>query len=278
MKKNRGIWIVIGCILVMGILITYATFTYVKHKESMTDPYPASGFTNHEIKEDVSQNDKIAETLPEEEAHSQVSEELEDPGEETTVEEETTDSSASNSDDGPQSEPEIHSNQSDMNPDESKILKSQTETMPEVSISPVSPDAKAKMYLDSKPLEGVNHYQKNLMDLDSKIRKMWDESADSNTYSMKAMAEKELKSWTREMDIIYGAISRNLGEEEEKELEESQQDWTKSRDKKAEEAAQKYSGGTLESLEYTATLSAETRARAYELIQEYSGVLMEKTN
>ncbi|WP_124066498.1 lysozyme inhibitor LprI family protein [Clostridium sp. E02] len=278
MKKNRGIWIVIGCILVIGILVTYATFTYVKQKESMTDPYQVSGFINHEIKEEVSQEEKILETPPEKVVDSKSSEDLEDPEEDSFEEEDIPVPSPIDSDDEPQSEPMMRSSQSKKGPDESKIFKSQENDMPEVSVSPVSPDTKAKLFSDSKPIEESNYYEKNLMDLDSKIKKMWDESGDSNTYSMKAMAEKELKAWTREMDIIYGSVYENLEEEDKKNLEESQQAWTKIRDKKAEEAAQRYSGGTLEGLEYTATLSAETRARAYALIREYGEILTKKAN
>lgn len=278
MKKNRGIWIVIGCILVIGILVTYVTFTYVKRKESMTDPYPVPGFTNQEIIEEASQEDKIPEAPHEKTVDSQSSKDLEEPEEESGVEEDMKEPSEYELEDEPQSEPVMHSSQSKRGPADSEVLKSQENDTPEVSVSPVSPDTKAKLFLDSKPIEESNYYEKNLMDLDSKIKKMWDESADSNTYSMKAMAEKELKAWTREMDIIYEAISENLKGEDKEHLEESQQAWTKNRDQKAEEAAQRYSGGTLEGLEYTATLSAETRTRAYALIHEYDEIITKKAD
>ena len=37
--------------------------------------------------------------------------------------------------------------------------------------------------------------------------------------------------------------------------------------------AAKYGGGTMESLEYTASLSASTRSRAYELLDSYGDYL-----
>ena len=49
MNKNRGIWIVIGSILVIGILITLATSSFVKSKENDTDPLGITGLSNSEI-------------------------------------------------------------------------------------------------------------------------------------------------------------------------------------------------------------------------------------
>lgn len=90
---------------------------------------------------------------------------------------------------------------------------------------------------------------------------------------MKALVEKELKLWDREQNAIYAAITQELNDEDRKALETSQQEWIKSRDTKAEDAAKKYSGGSLEELEYTASLTESTRARAYDLVAEYMNVL-----
>ena len=68
---------------------------------------------------------------------------------------------------------------------------------------------------------------------------MRSESSDSTTYSMKTLAEKELRLWNIEMNTIYADIIDGLDEEARSKLEGEQQTWTKSRDTKAEEAARK---------------------------------------
>jgi len=45
MNRNRGIWIVIGSILVIGILVTFATFSFVKSKDSTTNSSVVSGYS-----------------------------------------------------------------------------------------------------------------------------------------------------------------------------------------------------------------------------------------
>lgn len=116
-------------------------------------------------------------------------------------------------------------------------------------------------------------YEEHLAEIDSQIQKMRAEASDSSTYSMKNLAEKELQMWNLEMNSLYGTILKALGTDEAAELEKSQQAWLKSRDTKAEDTARKYSGGSLEGVEYTASLAESTRQRAYDLVDEYIDVL-----
>lgn len=147
------------------------------------------------------------------------------------------------------------------------------ESVQETVMSPKAPDTKYKFSNAPAPSEGAAYYQKHLENLDEQIKKIREESGDSNTYSMKALADKELKLWNLEQNTIYETIAQKLSDEDKKSLEASQQTWIKNRDAKAEEAAKKYSGGTLEGLEYTASLAESTRSRAYDLVKEYMDVL-----
>ena len=47
------------------------------------------------------------------------------------------------------------------------------------------------------------------------------------------------------------------------------------RDEKAVEAAKQSGGGSMESVEYTASLAASTRERSYELLDVYGYVLQQ---
>lgn len=133
-------------------------------------------------------------------------------------------------------------------------------------ISPLGPGGKAT---DGDPEEKKAYYNRLLSDLDTQILTMRGEASDSTTNSMKTMADKELKLWNVEMNMIYTDISNAADEVTKGKLENSQQAFMKSRDAKAEAAAKKYSGGTLEGVEYTASLAESTRQRTYALVADY---------
>lgn len=282
MNKNRGIWIVIGSILVIGILITLATSSFVKSKENATDPGGITGFSSSEVLE-VPEEARAYSGAPELfSADIAAPQEAPASGEESKLRNSVpaaapkTDPSPVNAEQ-PAAEARMRmksaavSDQAEPVPQETEISKeAPTE---ETVMSPISPDTKSRQLNAAAPAEGAAYYQKHLLDLDAQIKKMREESGDSNTYSMKALVDKELKLWNREQNAIYGAISERLADEDRKNLETSQQEWIKSRDAKAEEAAKRYSGGSLEELEYTASLTESTRARAYDLLAEYMDVL-----
>ncbi|MGC6178217.1 lysozyme inhibitor LprI family protein [Lacrimispora sp. 38-1] len=278
MNRNRGIWIVIGSILVIGILVTFATFSFVKGKDSTTNSSAVSGYSEDSqfLKEEKTGSGSVRQISPD----VMISKETQ----KKSVPEETEASS-----DTSQSEEDDESAvlQDTQEPMMKRALLSEpaaegadtygeSETQSAVSepvITPITPDSKAKTAQAAAPSEGADYFRKHLKELDAQIKKMREDSADSNTYSMKALADKELKLWNREQNTIYEAISETLPEDLKRQLEASQQSWIKDRDIKAGEAAKKYSGGTLEELEYTASLAESTRERAYSLIEEYAEYL-----
>ncbi|WP_340023519.1 lysozyme inhibitor LprI family protein [Paenibacillus sp. FSL K6-1096] len=94
-------------------------------------------------------------------------------------------------------------------------------------------------------------------------------SASGVMTDMKEAASKEHERWDKALNEIYQALQKQLPESEMAALKEEQLSWIKERDKAAEEAAAKYKGGTMEGLEYAATLASVTKDRCYKLVELY---------
>jgi len=280
MNKNRGIWIVIGSILVIGILITLATSSFVKSKENDSDPLGITGLSNSEIPDAYAEAKAYGGTpelfsadvaAPQEAPASAEDSKMRRAGPAAPIAETAVENKSQPAAAEFRMKSAAVSDQAEAAPQ--AVESSNEASTEETVISPISPDSKGRQANAAAPVEGAAYYQKHLLELDAQIKKMRGESGDSNTYSMKALVEKELKLWTREQNAIYAAIIEGLTDEDKEALETAQQAWIKSRDAKAEEAAKKYSGGSLEEVEYTASIAESTRARAYDLVTEYMDVL-----
>lgn len=286
MNKNRGIWFVIGGILILGLLVTFSISHFVKDKEYISEPPKSALSSGTELSEAAEDSGLAPRSFSADSAQNRT---------------------AGNSSAGPEAKnrrmavpdtsdeeaaPSLNSPETDMaaygvlseteagstEREESSVPEAETKalfkgaqepTPQETVLSPIAPDKKTVLRQEETDTEGAGSYRERLDALDEQIEKMWKESGDSNTYSMKAMADKELKLWGRSLSEVYEGICDGLDEEAKAELEESQKSWMKDRDAKAEEDAKKYSGGTLEELEYTMSQAASTKFRAYELIEEY---------
>ncbi|MTK08709.1 MAG: DUF1311 domain-containing protein [Hungatella sp.] len=279
MNRNRGIWFVIGSILVIGILVTFATFSFVNGKDSTTNSSVVSGYSEDSPlskEEKAAGSDTVREISPDIMMQKEVQKKSAvvetEASSESTTSEENSDTAQLQDTQGPMMKRALMAEPAagDTEPSE----ESETQSVgPEPVITPITPDSKAKTAQAAAPDESADYFRKHFKELDAQIKKMREDSADSNTYSMKALADKELKLWNREQNTIYEVISESLPEDSKRKLEASQQSWIKDRDLKAEEAAKKYSGGSLEELEYTASLAESTRERAYDLITEYEEFL-----
>jgi uncharacterized protein YecT (DUF1311 family) len=282
MNKSRGIWIVIGSILVIGVLITLATTSFINSKEIIPDPVGIQSFSSSEVSSDQDngtyynkgqesysgdqKKSKEQASIPEEGASLKRAARAEGNSDESNSKRVAAEA-------GPEEQTEILSDSADAD-----MAPLAAAAIQETVISPKNPDLKAKSSIESASENGAAFYQKHLVSLDEQIKKIREESGDSNTYSMKALADKELKLWNMEQNTIYDTIAQALSDEERESLESSQQNWVKTRDSKAVDAAKKFSGGRLEGLEYTASLAESTRERAYELVKEYSDVLPSSKN
>ena len=134
----------------------------------------------------------------------------------------------------------------------------------------------APVYESSFAEEEPSSYEKNkerLEELDRQIQQMRDSQVESTAYSIKSLAETEMKLWETELNSIYTQIMECLSADEQQALAKNQRQWMNDRDAQAEKAAPNSSGGSIESAEYTASLASSTRQRAYDLLESYQDYL-----
>lgn len=118
-------------------------------------------------------------------------------------------------------------------------------------------DSQRQTYLDK-----LDQIEMGLSDLEAM-------SASGVMTDMKEAASKEHERWDKALNEIYQELQKQLPEADMTKLKEEQLSWIKERDKAAEDAAAKYKGGTMEGLEYAATLASVTKERCYKLVEMY---------
>lgn len=240
--KNRGIWIVIAGIIASGILITTGNSIFLKKQQNETSvmvydaPVPE---TTAAAAEDSGEAPVTARMEAEPETESAPNQETEAPS--------------------------------------VMISPLETAAAPEAAAgaaaeAPMGPGPR-EAYEDYAIAEAPEvDYRSRLNELDLQIQRIRSEETESTTYSMNTAAENELKLWDSELNTIYNDILNYLDEEQKRQLVTEEREWMRERDAKAVEAAKKSAGGTLEGLQYTASLAESTRARAYELADFYEQV------
>ena len=117
--------------------------------------------------------------------------------------------------------------------------------------------------------EALREYQERFPQIDQQIEQMRTSETENNVYSVKTTAQTEMRIWERELDGLYRLLCDSLDEAACQALEKEQQEWMQFRDERAEEAAKRNSGGSLESVEYLASIAASDRERAYALLTKY---------
>ena len=147
-----------------------------------------------------------------------------------------------------------------------------------VSISPLDPEPALTGDSDGANIEmeltdgsgNSSYYRNRLAELENRIQKNREaQTASNNSNSAKTLADSELKLWDNELNLIYNAVKDDLDDTEAADLVEEERAWIRERDRKAIDAAKASAGGSLESVEYTASLADSTRERAYELLDRY---------
>lgn len=111
--------------------------------------------------------------------------------------------------------------------------------------------------------------ENRLAELDIQIERMRSQETENTLQSVKSAARTEQGIWERELDSVYVLLVTSLDEGQGELLRASQQQWIEARDAAALEAARKGGGGSLESVEYIASIAASTRLRVYELVKQY---------
>lgn len=118
-------------------------------------------------------------------------------------------------------------------------------------------------------------YQKRLEEVDRLVENTKESSVTSNTDAYKNITDYEYRLWDTELNRIYLAVMSGMNAEESEGLKTEEREWIIRRDSEAGKAAAKYKGGTMENLEYMASMAATTRARSYELLEKYADYLPE---
>lgn len=117
--------------------------------------------------------------------------------------------------------------------------------------------------------ESLGEYRERFPQIDVQIEQMRKSETENNVYSVKNTVQTEQRIWEREMEGLYRLLCDSLDEASCRELKKDQQEWLQLRDDRAETAAKKNSGGSLESVDYLASLAASNRERAYALLDKY---------
>ena len=118
----------------------------------------------------------------------------------------------------------------------------------------------------------VSTYKQRLDEVSVQVEKMKTENREYNRYTAKSMADTELKLWDSELNLIYNAILDGMASEEKEPLIKEEREWLLERDFAAAQTSESY-GGSMESVEYTASLAASTKSRCYELVEKYGTYL-----
>ncbi|MGL6106859.1 lysozyme inhibitor LprI family protein [Romboutsia sp.] len=94
-------------------------------------------------------------------------------------------------------------------------------------------------------------------------------SYDGSTVEMKETSSTVLKKWDDALNEIYGVLKTQLSSSEMESLKVEQREWIVTRDAGAKESASEFEGGSMYDLEYTESLSRQTKERCYELVEIY---------
>lgn len=136
-----------------------------------------------------------------------------------------------------------------------------------------APSGEAGYYL-LEELITKKDFQQKLKETDQSMEELRKSgSALTTTDSMKMTADYEYRLWDTELNRIYQAVLAQMSKNEAELFQSEERAWIRNRDRTARQAAEKFSGGTMESLEYTASLTTSTRSRAYDILEQYGDLL-----
>ncbi|PAE23246.1 lysozyme inhibitor LprI family protein [Bacillus sp. 7894-2] len=111
-----------------------------------------------------------------------------------------------------------------------------------------------------------DEYLKKLNKMEEADRKA---EAKTTTAEMVEQEEERYRTWDDELNKIYGLLEEQLENNQMNQLREEQRKWIQQRDETAKNSSLKYKGGSMEQLEYVATLASLTRERCYLLVAKY---------
>ncbi len=114
-----------------------------------------------------------------------------------------------------------------------------------------------------------------LRELDEQIEKNRAENQDTTSNALRAAAETERKLWEAELSRYLGVLEDHLERDVWNALMKEQNEWVRRREADSLDASRKQASSTLQELEYNLSMKEITRARVYELAEEYKTILSE---
>ena len=292
MDRNKGIIWVIGCILVCGILITSFTSNMVKKQEESLAAqaeryealqeeegpvtvdasgidvrlYDASGYEQESPEKMAKMADKETGTAAEtpgvqkEEESQKAAEQEASAAEEGSMQSENENTEETQTAMGalPEGTPKSRMASGPQMAEEDGASKGPGEELAEGAGAAESSQV-------------AQDYKQHCAELDSQMEALRNQAV--NTYDMKTALENEWKLWDSELNNIYGIIKGNLPQDQVEALVKEERAWIVSRDAKAVEDAGEYAGGTMEGVEYMASMAGSTRERVYYLVEQYEKYL-----
>lgn len=277
--KNRQLWLVIACILVIGAVVTRYTRSYVTRepKAAQTVEQQETAALPGETGEETGTSGSPGGEEEPAPVLAAAGETAETAGEDRAAIE--AEESRETGGDGRAALRALPAGEETGAPAPAAAESGQ-ETLPETALAGAPPAAEK---LPASPLEGVEgravalgqkpgdgDVRGRLEELDKQIGQLRGQEEDSNIYSIKITAESELSLWEGEMNAVYNSLLEVLPKDEGERLAAEQQEWLKNSSSKAlEQLRLKDSAATIRSAGYASALAALTRERAYELAGRY---------
>ena len=125
----------------------------------------------------------------------------------------------------------------------------------------VSEETNSNQGNKQKYLEKLNSIEKTATEIRN--------NNDGTTLGMRKSQDEIFEKWDQALNEIYQVLEKQLPADEMEKLRQEQRKWITHRDETAKEDASQFEGGTMEPLEYTASLANTTKERCYELVENY---------
>ena len=261
--KDKRIWLVILCILTVGVSVTRYTRSMVKSQTnstvSMSEVSAAAFGLSGETPEGISNADGAG--AAEEEMQDIKGRKAEMGSAQGETAEEISRRLREMPEPALAAAPETAGARQEDSPEAPAV----SDSVPNAARSAAfGTEKKADFQSDSSCDGGI--YRQRLNELDAQIQKMQGEKKDPNVYSIKTSAETEVLMWDKELNTVYNALLEVLPQEQKEDLAKEQNEWVRER----EIAAAGQSGkGDGVGVSYAASLVELTRNRAYELADRY---------
>ena len=251
--KNKGMIAALGLILVLGIVTTAATRRYIREQagseRSLTAGPEAEAM--YEAEPFAAEN-SLTEDAPELSSVQSLGEQKEKRADSRAAAKAAEKQSAG---------------------DESDHSVNTEAVVPPVENGIVSPAGGASSGTGASVDRTAEDYRNRLGEIENTIQNLENSGSANTTDAMREAVTYEYRLWDAELNQIYQAIMAVLPDEETDTLRGQERRWIRERDTAAKQAAERYKGGTMENVEYTASLANSTRDRAYELLDLYESYL-----